>query len=94
MSMNVVACPTCEGTRTRVLPWTPPDREADGSKRRSRECQSCGERFYTVERAEAYAPSPALPRGRPRREEGEAAVPAVQGRRVSDADAWSRPKGR
>jgi transcriptional repressor NrdR len=40
-------CPYCSGIKTRVIDTS---RDARGVRRR-RECQSCGERFNTVERA-------------------------------------------
>lgn len=40
-------CPYCDGSKTRVIDTS---RDARGVRRR-RECQSCGQRFNTVERA-------------------------------------------
>lgn len=47
-------CPFCKGEDTRVVD----SRDADGgdSVRRRRECQSCGERFTTYEKAELSLP--------------------------------------
>jgi transcriptional repressor NrdR len=45
-----VHCPYCSHSSTRVVDSRLPD---PGSVRRRRECESCGERFTTYERAEA-----------------------------------------